>query len=165
MIKIITTTSELRRDLLTLACELDLTPMSFSARQNAAFASKALGNAALPHNVDDRLIRALDEELFNVSHRANIGSGPLRETARRIRGLTDAIAPQEDADLDDSPVLTPVEAAKYLGLGKLGVTNPAERVRYLVKKKKLRSIQVLGRIAFQRSDLDEYLIRHTAGGK
>ena len=158
------TPDELRRMLSALALELDLTPLSLSIRDQARRVGQSLTRAALPHTAGDRHVRALHDALFTVTHRADLDSGPLRETARRIRGLTDLICPTppEDEDLEDSPVLTPDEAARYLGLGKLGVTNPAERVRYLVKKKQLRSIQVLGRTAFQRSDLDEYLIRHAA---
>lgn len=166
MSETMTTPDELRRMLLALATKLDLRPLSLSTRRRAISTNKALFGAALLHDVDDRLVAALHDELFTVTHRANLDSGPLRETARRIRGLVDIICPPppEDHGLDDSPVLTPDEAATYLGLAKLGVTNPAERVRYLVKTKKLRSIQVLGRTAFQRSDLDQYLIRHASSG-
>tara|TARA_R110002111_G_scaffold119040_1_gene181936 strand:+ start:74 stop:532 length:459 start_codon:yes stop_codon:yes gene_type:complete len=87
---------------------------------------------------------------------------PMPELANTLRLLAERIAPARAREPDDeSPVLTPREAADYLGLGKLGVRQPAERVRYLVKRKRLRSINVLGRTAFQRSDLDEYLIKYT----
>ncbi len=87
---------------------------------------------------------------------------PMPELANTLRLLAERITPARAREPnDESPVLTPREAADYLGLGKLGVRQPAERVRYLVKRKRLRSINVLGRTAFQRSDLDEYLIKHT----
>lgn len=91
---------------------------------------------------------------------------PMPELANTLRLLAGRIAPARAREPDDeSPVLTPDEAARYLGLGKLGVRQPADRVRYLVKRKRLRSIKVLGRTAFQRSDLDEYLIKHTQKGR
>lgn len=168
----LTTAEDLRPRLLQLALELTVSPLSPSLRCRAANAAGAVTGAVWPFDTDDRLINLLQDQLFILTHRANLGDGPLTEIARRIRALTDTLAPPppEADDLDnnsggdDSPVLTPEEAARYLGLGKLGVTKPAERVRYLVKTKKLRSIQVLGRTAFQRSDLDQYLIRHASSG-
>ena len=56
-----------------------------------------------------------------------------------------------------SPVFSPAEAATYLGLPALGVKNPEDRIRYLVKKGRLRSIVLLGRMAFLREDLDRLL--------
>lgn len=166
MTETMTTPDELRREAQQLARAIDLVPLSLATRAAAKRLGKSLANAALPHTVEQHLVSALHEDLFTLTHRANLGSGPLRESARRIRGLVEAIVPVEPDDINDgSPVLTPDEAARYLGLAKLGVSNPAARVRYLVKHQKLRAIKILGRAAFQRSDLDQYLILHASSGR
>lgn len=177
--QVMTTPDELRAALIRLTLELATSFLSPSIRSRAARAVGAVTGTAWPHDVDERLIGMLQEQLFIVTHRASIGAGPLRQVAHDIRTLTEALIPAPpppdppecnfggeasggNSGGGCSPVLTPGEAARYLGLDRLGVADPAARVRYLVKKRRLRSIKVLGRIAFQRSDLDEYLVRHAA---
>jgi len=58
---------------------------------------------------------------------------------------------------DQSPVFNPARAATYLGLKALGVAKPVERIKYLVKTKKLKSINILGHMGFLRDDLDRFL--------
>ncbi|MEM9913485.1 MAG: helix-turn-helix domain-containing protein [Planctomycetota bacterium] len=165
----ITTPEEIKARLTAVALELSVSPLSPRLRDTVG----AVRGAVWPHDIDDGLIGLLQDQLFIVTHRASLGDGPLRQVARDIRTLTEALIPTEPPeapaleDDDGSPVLTPDEAARYLGLDKLGVTKSADRVRYLVKKGRLRSIKVLGRTAFQRCDLDEYLVRHASpsGGR
>ncbi|MEM6260762.1 MAG: hypothetical protein AAGI37_21145, partial [Planctomycetota bacterium] len=128
--------------------------------------SALLGDTAWPHDAEDDMVRELGENLFNLTHRAGERSGPFPETARCMRKLIDLIAPEERPDPDDeSAVLTPAEAGEYLGLRKLGVASPAAGVRHLVKTRALRSVNVLGRMAFVRSDLDEYVTRLSTSRK
>ena len=157
--------THLKTHLLDLARDLDFMPLSSTIRERAVHATKLLDETALPQNVDENLVRSLDDELFFLTHRAAWKSGPLRETARRLRGLIEIMAEGINTDCspnEEAPVLTPWEAAQYLGLDKLGIKNPEARVHYLVKQKKLRSTLILGRRAFQRSDLDRYLVKHAA---
>ncbi|MEM1026834.1 MAG: helix-turn-helix domain-containing protein [Planctomycetota bacterium] len=153
-----------RRAALAYADRLELVPFE---SQHRAEARQLLGDAAKrvawPHDADPRAERGLCDLLFVLGWQVNLRSGPLPELARRLRGLLDLVAPEEappeEPEGSDSPVLTPEQAAAYLGLDRLGVKNPASRVRYLVKKGRLRSTKVLGRLAFTRADLDEYLAR------
>ena len=141
---------------------LESVPLQISMRQHARQLLVELGTIDWPEGAEPIVIHELEEQLFSVIYRSNLGDGPYRESARSIQILLDLLIPRDEPAIGgESAVLTPDEAAEYLGLNRLGVANPGARVRYLVKTKRLRPTRILGRVAFQRSDLDNYLISHT----
>lgn len=160
-------TQELARAMAEIADMLEVGPITSSVQEMARDAVRM----SREHR-EGAVGRARYYAMAAYDHLADLGWSrpahrePMPELAKTLRSLAERIAPARAREPDDdSPVLTPREAADYLGLGKLGVRQPAERVRYLVKRGRLRSIKVLGRSAFQRADLDEYLIKHTQKGR
>ena len=67
----------------------------------------------------------------------------------------------------DSPVYSREEAAAYLNLRGIGVPDPVAGVDRLVKTRKLKSFNLLGRRAFTRDQLDRCieLLRKEANNK
>lgn len=59
--------------------------------------------------------------------------------------------------MNDSPVLTPKEAALYLGLDRLGCAHPEKTVRSYVNRGLLECVKLGGRMAFMRDQLDKLL--------
>lgn len=59
--------------------------------------------------------------------------------------------------MNDSPVLTPKEAALYLGLDRLGCAHPEKTVRSYVNRGLLECVMIGGRMAFLRDQLDRLL--------
>lgn len=152
-----------RGAVLALATQIDCAAISLRIQAEAKRLASTLGDTAWPYDAPEEMIREVGDVLFIISHRVEPKDGPFPNLAVRLKKLLDLILPETRQDPDEGcPVLTPAEAGTYLGMHKLGVVNPAASVRHLVKKRDLRSVNISGRMAFVRSDLDEYLTRLSA---
>jgi len=60
---------------------------------------------------------------------------------------------------EQSPVMTPAEAAAYLALDRLGVDDPERTVRRYVARGLLECVVVAGKMCFLRDQLDGFLQR------
>ena len=60
-----------------------------------------------------------------------------------------------------APLLTPEEAARFLGLDRVGLKNPGATLTYLRRTRQIGFVTIAGKVMFTKKHLEDFISAHS----